>query len=123
MKKELINLLKNSYAPFSNVKVASIVIDTKGNKWLGTNVEPINLSSICAERNAIFTAIANGEKQIKEVNLISSLDKIYPCGACLQIISEFIIDKGLIKIFNLKNDEIKIFEIDDLLPYSIKGLI
>ena len=67
---ELKSLLDNSYAPFSNFNVASIVVTADGRKFGGVNVESVAFpTTICAERNAIFSAVTDGIKpgDIKEV--------------------------------------------------------
>ena len=51
-------LMKNAYAPYSKFRVAAIVETKDGKFFGGVNVENANYTSICAERNAIATAIA-----------------------------------------------------------------
>ncbi len=75
--------LKNSYAPYSGVKVSALAITPDGKVYRGVNVENASLGlTVCAERVAIFNAVSNGEKRIKTIVLTSNLDKpIYPpCG-------------------------------------------
>ena len=64
MKEKLIKLLDNSYSPYSNYKVASIVINKDNKEYSGVNVENISYgATICAERNAITSAITDGYKK------------------------------------------------------------
>ena len=63
MKESLKNLLRNSYAPYSKFHVAAIVKMKDGKYYAGVNVENANYTSICAERNAIASAIASGYKR------------------------------------------------------------
>lgn len=82
----------NSYAPYSRFRVAAAVRDERGRVFNGVNVENSSYGlTICAERAAIFNAVAHGSKRIVEM-LVLALDSEYPippCGACLQVLSEF----------------------------------
>ena len=61
MKEELLKLLNNSYAKYSKFKVAAIVVMKDGKTIKGVNVENASYgAAICAERNAISTAITEG---------------------------------------------------------------
>lgn len=90
--KGLIELLKKSYSPYSNYPVAAYV-DTDIGLIPGVNVENGSLGlTSCAERNAIFNAITNGAKVFKTVYVITKNngDIGSPCGACRQVVSEFL---------------------------------
>lgn len=100
MKEKLEKLLNNSYAPYSSVHFACIVETENGNFYSGVNVENASYGgTICAERNAINSAIANGEKNIKVIYLMTDKEDIcYPCHICKQTFLEFLDEKV---IFNL----------------------
>lgn len=125
MFEKLKKLLKNSYAPYSHFKVAAIIKTKTGKDYLGVNVESAAFSNtICAERNAIFSAITNGIKwgDIREVHLLTFSETkkeqqkfVAPCGICRQVISESSDNKALIYIYNL-NGEVKKTTINKLLP-------
>lgn len=93
---ELKTLLDNSSAPYSGFSVASVVVCKDGRKFRGVNVESAAYpTTICAERNAIFTAIAEGAAKgdIKEVHIAARnaeglLVTAHPCGSCRQVIAE-----------------------------------
>lgn len=92
--KKTFNLLKNSYCPYSKFCVACSVI-TKENKFYGgVNVENSSYGlTICAERSAISHAISNGIRKDDIDYIIIASDctnKLIPCGACLQVLNEFI---------------------------------
>lgn len=121
MQDKLNKLLKDSYSPYSQVKVSAIVIDKKGNEYKGVNVENASYGgTICAERSAILNAISNGVKvhNFKEINLTSSLDKfLYPCAICLQFMSETFDQDTKINVWhNGKKEE---NTLKDLLPKAI----
>jgi len=83
---------QNAYAPYSKFKVGACVLYESGKTYTGCNVENASYGlTLCAERNAISSAIADGEKsKIIAVAIYSPNAKLcYPCGACRQWISEF----------------------------------
>jgi len=112
---------KNAYAPYSKFRVGACVLAASGNTYIGCNVENASYGlAICAERNAIFNAIANGEKAISAIAIYSpDMDNCLPCGACRQVIFEFQKDKEVEIITEAKN-EIIIHKINELLPGGFK---
>ncbi|MEM2203071.1 MAG: cytidine deaminase [Sulfolobales archaeon] len=89
--KILLEVIKNSYSPYSRFRVASAVMCEDGRIYTGVNVENSSYGlSVCAERVAVFKAVSEGCRAISRVYVISDHSKpIPPCGACLQVISEF----------------------------------
>lgn len=83
--------LRNSYAPYSRLKVGAAVLGGSGRIYTGVNVENASYGlTVCAERVALYKAVSEGEKSVKAVAVVSSPGKrIIPCGACLQVIAEF----------------------------------
>ena len=77
---------------------------------------------MCAERNAISTAIAMGEKtKIVAIAIYSPTQKpCTPCGACRQWIQEFKESDDTKIISDDKNSELKIWTIDELLPHTFE---
>ncbi len=67
------------------------VIDHRGRLFTGVNVENVSFGlSMCAERVAIFSAIAAGAHRISALAVTSSAaDFLSPCGACRQVMAEF----------------------------------
>lgn len=92
MYESLKKLLENAYAPYSKFKVAAIVEMKDGKCYGGVNVENANYTSICAERNAIASAIACGYKRqdFEAIYVMLENGSIgWPCMACRQVILEF----------------------------------
>ena len=87
---------KNAYAPYSNFKVGACVLTEDDNIYTGCNFENSSYGlTICAERNAIGSAIVAGAKKIVAVAIYSpNRDNCFPCGACRQVIYEFRSDSG-----------------------------
>ncbi len=111
---------ENAYAPYSKFKVGACVLFESGSIYTGCNVENASYGlSLCAERNAISTAIAQGEKsKLVAVAIYSpSMNLCMPCGACRQWIAEISANEAEI-ILEDKNAQIKSFRIKDLLPYA-----
>lgn len=120
MKKKLLRLLNNSYAPYSNFRVSAIVVMNDGKEFAGVNVENAAYgSSICAERSAILSAISNGYKRydFKELYVMCDNEKIgMPCFACRQVISEMFKEDTLITCMN-PNGQSLVLKVKDLCPY------
>lgn len=120
MKEELLKLLNNAYAPYSKFNVSAI-IETKDGKFIpGVNVENASYgATICAERNAVTTAISMGYKkgEFKNIYIMVSGDKLsMPCFMCRQVITEFF-DKDCGIILIGKNGEIEKHTVSELCPY------
>ena len=123
MKEKLIKLLDNSYSPYSNYKVASIVINKDNKEYSGVNVENISYgATICAERNAITSAITDGYKKgdFKELHLMCQDDLSVPCFICRQVISELFDKETKIYSYNKKGD-IKTYTVDELCPLPFEN--
>lgn len=82
---------RHAYAPYSKFRVGAAVLAGSGKIFSGANVENASYGLCnCAERTAIFTALASGERQIKAVAIYTPTDTpTSPCGACRQVINEF----------------------------------
>lgn len=111
MKEELEKLLENSYSPYSHFKVAAIAVMKDSQMFKGVNVENASYgATICAERNAINNAIANGYKKYdfeKLYIMTSGNQKSTSCMLCRQVISEFFEDdKEIITIDKDKTETI-----------------
>ncbi len=81
---------KRAYAPFSHFPVGAAVIGESGKVWGGCNVECSSYSlTLCAERNALTTAVANGERSIVATVVYNQRGLTPPCGACRQMLYDF----------------------------------
>lgn len=80
-----------SYSPYSNFKVGAALLSCDGKVYTGTNIENVSYGlSVCAERNAMFSAVGQGQKCFTKLALITEAETIVtPCGACLQVLKEF----------------------------------
>jgi cytidine deaminase len=82
---------ENAFAPYSNFKVGAAVETDGGEIFTGCNVESASFGlTICAERVAIFSAVAAGHNRIRRIAVVADTEDLTaPCGACRQIIWEF----------------------------------
>lgn len=120
MKEKLLKLLENSYSPYSHFRVASIAIMKDGTEFNGVNIENASYgATVCAERVAIFTAIANGYKphDFEKLYVMCDSEIIGPsCFVCRQVISEmYEPDKEI--VFMSNTGEFKSYQIKDVCPF------
>jgi cytidine deaminase len=118
--KESIRAVNFSYAPYSKFKVGSALITTKGKIFSGSNIECASYSmTICAERVAASKAISEGDTNFEAIAISTNKNKIvFPCGACLQFLTEFSPDLKIILVKSEK--EFKIYNLKELLPNNFK---
>ena len=79
------------HAPYSGFHVGAALWTSNGAIFTGCNVENASYGlTNCAERTAIFTAVAAGQKRFKAIAIVADgKQKPYPCGACRQVLAEF----------------------------------
>ncbi|NCB17700.1 MAG: cytidine deaminase [Synergistales bacterium] len=80
-----------AYVPYSHFPVGAALLTTEGAVILGCNVENASYGlSICAERNALTTAVALGERHFVAIAVVGRHgEPCLPCGACRQFMAEF----------------------------------
>ena len=109
---------QRAYAPYSRFRVGAALVDADGKIHLGCNVENASYGlTVCAERNAIFSAIAAAATRPFTALAISCVDAraggCSPCGACRQVIAEHFRNDALIAVDGLGQ-----FIPSELLPHS-----
>lgn len=110
---------RNAYCPYSRYAVGASIgfhVDGQERTAAGCNVENVSFGlSICAERNAIFRAVADcGRIELRSV-VVATQDGGTPCGACLQVIHEFAVSNCAIWCVN-ENQDVRAYSLHDLLP-------
>ena len=114
--KNAVDAQNNAQAKFSKFYVGCALLSNNDEVFLGCNVESAAYpSTMCAERVAIYSAIAQGVTSFKAIAIVSQLSA-KPCGPCRQIIHEYLGDIP-IYISNGKDENYETHKIKDLLPY------
>ena len=123
--KELVNLaikaMNNAYVPYSKYKVGAALLTNSNNIYTGCNIENASYGlSICAERTAILKAISEGERKIKVLAVtVSSDEYANPCGACRQVMTEFMDEEAIILLSDKEGNYI-VKTVGELLPNAFK---
>src|ERR1700688_3583566 len=114
-------VMKNAHAPYSKFRVGAAVLLSNGKIFSGCNVENASYGMTnCAERTAIFSAVAQlGPKiEIRAVSVVNDQGlPCSPCGACRQVIYEFGRDAP---VFFQGAKGAKHAHITDLLPEGVR---
>ena len=119
-----LDVQKNAYAPYSNFKVAAAVLCSSEKIYTGVNVENADYTAgMCAIRNAIFHAIAEGERQICAVATVGGANGVVtdyspPGGTCRQVMREFANPKELLIIMAKSPKDYVEKTLEELLPMS-----
>ena len=88
--KEALEIKNKAYTPYSNFNVGCVVKTKTGKIYKGVNIENAAYSpTLCAERNALSTAITDGERDFAYIVVTGDSEYTYPCGVCRQFIREF----------------------------------
>ena len=129
VKKQLIEkaiaVLPNSYAPYSNYKVAAAALFDSGKVYTGVNVESASLgATICAERNAIFHAVTEGEGRLIAIAIVGGPggditgEYCVPCGICRQVMRDFADKDSMVIICAKSPDDYIERTLEEMLPLS-----
>jgi cytidine deaminase len=107
---------QTSYSPYSKFPVGAAILCGSGKIYTGCNVENASFGLCnCAERTAIFTAAAAGERIVQAVAVYTpTATPTSPCGACRQVINEFGPTALIIGI--CATDDRLVATLDQLLP-------
>lgn len=116
MRQIAMQVSENAYCPYSKFRVGAAVLTDSGEIFGACNVENASFGlTICAERSAVFQAVARGHQKIKAVVVDTATDSpTPPCGACRQVINEFGSDAEIFCF--AKNGRVMQFKLSQLLP-------
>ncbi|HSQ61374.1 MAG TPA: cytidine deaminase [Acidobacteriota bacterium] len=109
-------LLPHAVAPYSTFRVAAALEDATGTVHPGVNVESASLGlTLCAERNAIFGALARGATRFVRIAVAADRSRpVLPCGACRQVLLEHAPD--LLLVLEAPDGAVEEVPLRDLLP-------
>ena len=115
---------ENSYSPYSKFKVGAAVLTEDGRIFTGTNIENASYGlTVCAERNAMFAAVGAGQRRLRALALITQklpgMAFNSPCGACRQVMSEFMPPNTPILIAVLDDNKRTVYrkQLRELMPF------
>ena|SRR5690554_2129590 len=111
---------QRAYAPYSRFKVGAVLTLKNGETIVGCNVENVSYGlSNCAERTAIFSALAQGVQlaDVTQVTIFTPSDEVYsPCGACRQVMAEFL--NADTPVISTSNGGEQHWTVSELLPHA-----
>jgi cytidine deaminase len=116
---EALRAKEKAYAPYSNFRVGAALLAQDGSIYTGCNVENASYgATCCAERVAIFSAVADGKRSFKAIAVVSdSCGFTFPCGICRQVMLEFDIP---VVIVADSGGTYREYTLEDLLPNGFK---
>jgi len=121
---KLINIARaareKAYAPYSRFRVGAALLTVQGQIYKGCNIENISYSlTVCAERVALLKAVSEGERNFAALAVIADGENYcFPCGACLQVLSEFCSQSRIFMCNNRGDFQEKL--VTELLPCAFK---
>lgn len=106
-----------AYAPYSNFHVGASALTQHGRIVNGCNVENASYGlTVCAERNCLAQAIIQGEQKIQTIVIYTEQQKLTPpCGACRQVIAEFLEQDAVVYAVNHLDNQ-RHWTVKELLP-------
>ena len=120
MEEKLRKLLNHSYTPYYKYPVSAVIVMKDDREFSGVNVETSSpAAGICAERNAIYSAISEGytKGDIKEIHVMSKTeDECWPCFICIHALSD-LCDKDVKVISHTYSNKTTIHTVEELCPY------
>ena len=113
---------QTAYAPYSGYLVGAAIQTSDGRIWGGCNVENASYGlSNCAERTAVFAAVAGGATRPIVAVAVVTDDGGTPCGACRQVLAEFAPRDGsplVILLANSAGEIVRETTLGELLPFA-----
>lgn len=118
-----IEVAGQAYAPYSKFHVGAALLSEDGRIFTGCNVENISYGlTICAERNAVFAAVAAGCREFSKIVIATDTkEPASPCGACRQVLAEFNPDLEVL-LANFQGKSFT-FRLSELLPRPTAGIL
>jgi cytidine deaminase len=118
-----IDAASRAYAPYSRFDVGASLVAVDGQVFTGCNVENISYGlTICAERNAVFAAVAAGCREFRKIIIVADTEEpASPCGACRQVLAEFNPDLEIV-LSNFYGKTAH-FRLSELLPRPTTGIL
>lgn len=107
-----------AYVPYSHFAVGAALRTADGEVITGANVENASYGmTMCAERNAVFAAVAAGKRRFDAIAVYADAESVPPCGACRQVMSEF---APSLRVIFRRGGQPVVMTLDELLPEQFK---
>ena len=120
-----------SYSPYSGFAVGAALLCVDGSIFTGCNIENAAFTpTVCAERVAIFKAVAQGKTQKSDFAAIAIAGARHgeapseycaPCGVCRQVLAEFCDLQRFQVVLGTSPDDYSVYTLEDLLPMAFTG--
>ncbi|MFB6191618.1 MAG: cytidine deaminase [Candidatus Nanohaloarchaea archaeon] len=111
---------KNTFSTFTDGSVGAAILTYSGKIYTGCYFESVIQGlGTCAERNAVGSAVSDGEYKFKAVAVVGEVDEpITPCGACRQILAEFaeVAQHDITIIMRGQSGETRIESLEQMIP-------
>ena len=105
---------REAYVPYSHFAVGAALQAEDGTIYTGCNVENASYGlTICAERNALFQAVAQGKRAFSAIAIVTE-NGVTPCGACRQVLAEF--SPHMMIVVADPDGRRGLYNLDELLP-------
>lgn len=111
--------MDGAYAPYSGYRVGAVAYTESGDAYTGCNIENASYGlTVCAERVAIWKAISEGAEQIVAIVIaVDDAEMPRPCGACLQVMAEFVPEGQALQVVTVRGDgSYESLTLEDYLP-------
>jgi len=114
--------MERAYAPYSNFRVGASLLASDGSVTEGCNVENAAFpSGICAERGAVASAVARGNRSFETILIATEAEEpTPPCGMCRQVLEEF--SPHLLVVSVTRSGREARWTLDELLPRAFTPL-
>lgn len=121
---EAVEARKKTYSPFSGFGVGAALLTKDGMVYTGCNIENSAFTpTCCAERTAFFKAVSEGKREFIRIAVAGGymgkpLERIVPCGVCLQVMMEFCDPQKFELVLALSEEDYEVRRLSELLPYG-----
>lgn len=121
---EAVEARKKTYSPYSGFGVGAALLTKDGMVYTGCNIENSAFTpTCCAERTAFFKAVSEGKREFVRIAVAGGymgkpLERIVPCGVCLQVIMEFCDPQKFELVLALSEEDYEVRSLAELLPYG-----